>query len=55
MLAKIESDLHKDAITERKDLYEKDLTIVCECTLAEFYEGSTKLLGYSRQILRGDG
>ena len=51
MLEKIESDLHKDAITERKDLYTKDLEITCECTLEEFHQGSIKQLGFMRTIL----
>ena len=51
LLEKIESDLHKDAITERKDLYTKDLEITCECTLEEFHEGSIKEVGFVKIVL----
>lgn len=54
MLEKIETDLHKNAVTEHKDLYEKDLSVKCECSLEEFYEGSTKQFEYERvEVLPG--
>ena len=55
MLQKIESDLHKDAITERDELFTKDLQVKCACTLDEFFVGSTKELKFKRTKLLGDG
>ena len=54
MIEKIESDVHKDAITERNQTHEADLTISCECTLEEFFHGSTKELKFERKRLLGD-
>ena len=55
MIERIESDLHKDAITERKDTHAPDLKISCTCTLREFFYGSTKTLNFTRVITHGDG
>lgn len=55
MIEKIESDLHRDAVTERKDTHAADLKITCTCTLLEFFHGSTKTLSYTRTITQGDG
>ncbi len=55
MIEKIESDLHRDAITERKDTHAPDLKVSCSCTLLEFFYGSTKTLSFSRVITHGDG
>ena len=55
MINKIESDLHKDAVTERVDTHAADLEEKVECTLKEFMEGCTKTLHYHRTITLGDG
>ena len=55
LLKKIESDLHKDAITERDQLFTKDLQVSCSCTLDEFFVGSTKELKFDGIKLLGDG
>ena len=55
LLEKIEKDFHKDAVTERSEIYAKDLQIKCSCTLEEFFEGSTKTLHFTRLVLLGDG
>jgi DnaJ-class molecular chaperone len=55
MIEKIESDLHKDAVTERKDTHAADLKITCTCTLLEFFYGSAKKLNYRRKVTQGDG
>ena len=55
MIKKIESDLHKEAVTERVDTHAKDLEVCCKCTLKEFFEGCTKTLNFKRTITLGDG
>ena len=55
MINRIESDLHKDAVTERVDTHAKDLEVKCTCTLKEFFEGCTKTLPFARNITQGDG
>jgi len=55
MIERIESDLHKDAITERAQKYAKDLTVKCNCTILEFYYGSTKTISFRRLVTLGDG
>ena len=55
MIERIESDLHKDAITERENTHAPDLKIKCSCTLLEFFYGSTKMLNFSRVTTQGDG
>ena len=55
MIERIESDLHKDAVTERVDTHAQDLKIKCSCTLLEFFYGSTKMLSFSRITTQGDG
>ena len=55
MIERIESDLHKDAITERKDTHAVDMQITCTCSLKEFFYGSTKLLSFDKTITQGDG
>lgn len=37
LIEKIESDLHKDAVTERSVTHTEDLEITCEGTLEEFF------------------
>lgn len=49
MLEKIESDLHKDAITDRCKIVSADLHVKCECTLEEFFHGSTKEIVYFKE------
>lgn len=55
LINKIESDLHKDAVTERCDTHAKDLEVTTECTLKEFMEGCTKRIMVSRNKTLGDG
>ena len=55
MIEKIESDLHKEAVTERKDTHAADLNIKCSCTLLEFFYGSTKRLSFFKTVTQGDG
>ena len=55
MIKKIESDLHKEAVTERVDTHAKDLEVQCTCTLKEFLLGCTKTLPFTRTITLGDG
>ena len=55
MIEKIESDLHKDAVTERKATHAPDLTIKCSCTLLEFFYGATKRLSFLKTVTQGDG
>ena len=55
MIEKIESDLHRDAVTERKDTHAPDLEIKTSCTLKEFFMGCTKKLNFSKTITLGDG
>ena len=55
MINRIESDLHKDAVTERVDTHAMDLEVKCSCTLKEFFEGCTKTLPFFRTITQGDG
>ena len=55
MIERIESDLHKDAVTERVNTHAPDLKIKCSCTLLEFFYGSTKMLSFSRVTTQGDG
>lgn len=46
MVEKIENDIHKDAITARAETHAADLEVSCECTLEEFFYGSTKKVCY---------
>ena len=55
MINRIESDLHKDAVTQRVDTHAKDLEVKCTCTLKEFFEGCTKTLMFDRTTTQGDG
>ncbi len=55
MIERITSDLHKDAITDRTDMYAEDLKICCSCTLQEFFYGSTKMLSFKKTVTQGDG
>lgn len=55
MIERITSDLHKDAITERTDTHADDLQISCNCTLLEFFYGSTKRLAFSKIVTLGGG
>ena len=55
MIERIESDLHKDAVTARADTHAADLNINWSCSLLEFFYGSTKLIGFKRIITQGDG
>ena len=55
MIERIESDLHKDAVTERAETHAPDLQVKCCCSLKEFFYGSTKELVFARTITQGDG
>ena len=55
MIERIESDLHKEAVTERVDTHAADLKIVWSCSLLEFYYGSTKVIAFKRTTTQGDG
>ena len=55
MIEKIESDLHREAVTERKDTHASDLNVKCSCTLQEFFYGSTKTLSFMKSVTQGDG
>ena len=55
MIEKIESDLHKDAVTERKDTHAADLCVECSCSLLEFFYGSSKTIRFKKRITHGDG
>ena len=50
MIERIESDLHKDAVTARKDTHAADLKINWSCSLLEFFYGSTKLISFNRIV-----
>ena len=55
MIEKIESDLHREAVTERKETHASDLNVKCSCTLQEFFYGSTKTLSFRKTVTQGDG
>lgn len=48
MVQKIESDLHKNYVTD-KSIRETDLVLNVQCTLKEFFYGATKRIKYTRQ------
>jgi DnaJ-class molecular chaperone len=53
LFEKIENDIHKDAVTQRDLTHAADLCIECECTLEEFYFGSTKTVKFEREFKTG--
>jgi DnaJ-class molecular chaperone len=53
LFEKIENDIHKDAVTERDLTHAVDLCLECECTLEEFYFGSTKTIEIKREVKTG--
>ena len=55
MLNKIESDLHKDAVTDRAQTHEEDLHIDVTCTLKELMTGCSKAFPVYRKLTMGDG
>ena len=55
MLNKIESDLHKDAVTDRSQTHEVDLNVEVSCTLKEFMTGCSKAFPVYRTLTMGDG
>ena len=55
MLNKIESDLHKDAVTDRAQTHEEDLHIDVTCTLKELMTGCSKAFPVFRKLTMGDG
>ena len=55
MLNKIESDLHKDAVTDRAQTHEVDLHIDVTCTLKELMTGCSKAFPVYRKLTMGDG
>ena len=54
MIERIESDLHKDAVTERKDIHAADLQVTWSCTLLEFFYGSTKTIAFRKTVRKED-
>ena len=48
LIQKIESDLHKDYVTDAS-IKEEDLVLTVQCTLKEFFYGATKRVKYTRQ------
>ena len=48
MIQKIESDLHKDYVTD-ESIKEEDLVLNVQCTLKEFFYGATKRIKYTRK------
>lgn len=48
---KIENDIHKDAITERNATHACNLVVSCECTLEEYFYGSTKTVEFDCERL----
>ena len=55
MAEKIENDIHKEAITAIEQTHAVDLEVTCECTLEEFFYGSTKMVQYGCQKLGPGG
>lgn len=55
LLEKIESDLHKDAVTDQSLIVTKDLHATVSCSLDEFFYGSTKQLNYYRETANPAG
>ena len=47
MIQKIESDLHKNYVTD-KSMREEDLVLNIQCSLKEFFYGATKRIKYTR-------
>jgi len=47
MIQKIESDLHKDYVTD-ESIKEDDLVLNVQCSLKEFFYGATKRIKYTR-------
>jgi len=47
MIQKIESDLHKDYVTD-ESIKEEDFVLNVQCTLKEFFYGATKRIKYTR-------
>ena len=47
MIQKIESDLHRDYVTD-ESIKEPDLILNVQCTLKEFFYGATKRVKYTR-------
>lgn len=52
MIEKIECDLHKDAVTDA-EVKAKDMRLTIWCTLEEFFNGSTKIVQYTRFSVMG--
>jgi len=55
LIEKIETDIHKEALTERGDTHTADLSVDVECTLEEFFFGCLKKIAYTRNCLHADG
>lgn len=54
MIERIESDLHRDAVTDRSDIRADDLKVNWTCTLLEFFYGSTKKIAFHRTVRLDD-
>lgn len=55
LIEKIEADIHKDAVTDRVDTHTADLTVTCDCSLEEFFYGSSKKVKFARNSVLADG
>lgn len=55
LVEKIENDIHKDAVTTREETHAPDLEVTCECTLEEFFYGSSKTVEYRKEVLQASG
>ena len=55
LIEKIETDIHKDAVTERAQTHAPDLHVECHCTLEEFFYGCQKTVSYNRSLVCADG
>ena len=48
LVQKIQSDLHKDFVTDNS-MREDDLVLNIQCSLREFFYGATKRIKYTKQ------
>ena len=55
LIEKIETDIHKDAVTERAETHAADLNVECQCTLEEFFYGCQKTVSFTRSLVCADG
>ena len=55
LIEKIETDIHREAITERAETHAADLNVECSCTLQEFFYGCQKTIVFTRSLICADG